>query len=60
MAEALVEVSTLSFSPEDFKNQDWIAKGEMIKFDGFMKLYIEGSDDEAEEGDDVLLPELKK
>lgn len=60
MAEALVEVSTLSFSPEDFKNQDWIAKGEIVKFDGFMKLYIEGSDEEVEEGDDVLLPELEK
>jgi DNA topoisomerase IA len=41
MAEAVVEVTTYSFAPEKVKNQTWVSKGEVIKFDGFMKLYIE-------------------
>ena len=40
MKEADVETTTYHFSPEN-KDEDWIAKGEVIKFPGFMKLYIE-------------------
>ncbi len=32
--------------------------GSVIKFDGFMKLYIEGSDDENKNDDEKILPEL--
>jgi DNA topoisomerase-1 len=49
MKDALVEVTTFTFAPESADSQEWITKGEVIKFDGFMKLYIEGTDDEAED-----------
>jgi DNA topoisomerase-1 len=57
MTDALVEVTTLDFSPID-QEQSWITKGEIIKFDGFMKLYIEGSDDDEEEDSSTILPDI--
>jgi DNA topoisomerase I len=63
MEEAIVEVTTYSFSPTKASSQTWISKGEVIKFDGFMKLYIEGKDDEdeeASESDESLLPAMKE
>lgn len=59
MAEALVEVTTYSFSPENNSKQLWISKGEVITFDGFMKLYIEGTDDETEEEENGVLPKVE-
>lgn len=60
MQEAIVEVTTFSFSPEKALNQDWITKGEVIKFDWFMKLYIEWTDEESdEEEDNATLPDIK-
>jgi len=60
MSEAQIERTTakisLSNSPEIFT-----AKGEVIKFDGFLKVYLESSDEEN--GDTLesgLLPDIKK
>jgi len=41
MSDAVVEVTTFQFSPTRALDQTWQTKGEVIKFDGFMKLYIE-------------------
>lgn len=61
MQEAIVEVTTYNFSPEKSPNQTWISKGEVIKFDGFMKLYIEWTDDEDEEKDtEWMLPKISQ
>lgn len=49
MKEALVETTTYHFVPEGTGNQEWIAKGEVVRFQGFMKLYVEGTDDEESE-----------
>ena len=38
----------------------FLAKGEMIKFDGFLKVYMESSDDEDSEEQDGMLPKLIK
>jgi len=58
MADAKLERTTVSISvsahPKDFMQ----AKGEVIKFDGFLKLYIENLDDEPEDEDSTLLPPL--
>ncbi|MDD3145344.1 MAG: type I DNA topoisomerase [Candidatus Gracilibacteria bacterium] len=61
MSDAIVEVTTFSFSPTKAQNQLWITKGEVIKFDGFMTLYIESSDDENEdlEEDGGVLPDIE-
>ena len=60
MKDAIVEVTTFSFSPTKASNQLWITKWEVIKFDGFMKLYIEWTDDENEdeESDESTLPNI--
>lgn len=58
MAEALIETTTYRFSPIG-REEEWIAKGEVIQFPGFMKLYIEGTDDEESE-DAPKLPALSK
>lgn len=59
MKEAIIETTTFSFSPESHTTQTWMTKGEVIRFPGFMKLYIEGTDDE-EEGENQKLPPLEK
>jgi DNA topoisomerase-1 len=47
-----IEVST---APEKF-----VAQGEILRFDGFLKLYIESTDDEVEEETKGFLPPLKE
>ncbi|MCH2188830.1 type I DNA topoisomerase [Candidatus Gracilibacteria bacterium] len=59
MAEAIVEVTNFTFSPSKAPKQEWKTKGEVIKFDGFMKLYIEGTDDENEEEAEGVLPAIE-
>ena len=60
MADAVVEVTTFQFSPTKALNQQWQTKGEVIKFDGFMKLYIEWTDDENDDSDDSgVLPAIE-
>lgn len=60
MSDAIVEVTTFTFSPENANNQEWITKWEVIKFDGFMKLYIEWTDDENEEDEEnTTLPNIE-
>lgn len=60
MKEAEIETTTYHFTPAGH-DEDWIVKGEVIKFAGFMKLYIEGTDDEQdEESESKKLPVVKK
>ncbi len=58
MAEAIVETTTYRFTPSAH-DEEWVAKGEVIQFPGFMKLYIEGTDDEDDE-ESRKLPALRK
>ncbi|MEN8201238.1 MAG: type I DNA topoisomerase [Bacteroidota bacterium] len=55
MSEAQLEKTTISIhisgAPERF-----IATGEVLKFDGFLKVYMESSDEEQEEDTRGLLP----
>jgi DNA topoisomerase-1 len=59
MADAELERTTatiaISTMPEVL-----VAKGEVIRFDGFLKLYIESTEDDGnEENDEAMLPPLK-
>jgi DNA topoisomerase-1 len=56
MKEAIVETTTYSFVPDASADQTWTAKGEVVRFAGFMKLYVEGTDEEDAEGDSKALP----
>ncbi len=58
MSDAIFEVTKYAFTPTIDKNSIWEASWEVIKFDGFMKLYIESNDDENEEEDESLLPKV--
>ena len=59
MAEAVVEVTTFTFSPTINENSEWKTKWEVIKFDWFMKLYIESKDDDdLEEQAEGVLPAI--
>lgn len=60
MEDAILEKTTIRISnsktPENF-----IASGEVLKFDGFLKVYMESSDEEnTDEESKALLPPLKK
>ncbi len=59
MSDAVVEVTTFNFSPENKENQEWITKWEVLKFDWFMKLYVESSDDEEEDEENSILPNIE-
>jgi DNA topoisomerase-1 len=58
MSDARLEKTTVTISVSGRKEK-FIAEGEVMKFDGFLKVYLESSDDEAEEKGEVLLPPLE-
>ncbi len=58
MSDALLEKTTIRIN-NDKTTDLFIATGEVLKFDGFLKVYMESSDDEPEEETRGLLPPLK-
>lgn len=59
MADAEIERTTIDIQPSTRK-EHFTASGEVIRFDGFLKVYIEGRDDEAETSEhEGMLPPLK-
>ena len=59
MSDALLERTILKISSDQYDDQ-FTCKGEIIKFDGFLKVYIEGTDDNDNEDSEGLLPNLSK
>lgn len=58
MADARFERTTITIECPQAKATNFVAKGEVILFDGFLKVYMESSDDEKED-ENVILPPLK-
>ncbi len=61
MADALIEKTNVEIAVSSSKDM-FVATGEVIKFDGFLKVYMESRDDEqddATEQGENLLPSLK-
>ncbi|WP_075617542.1 type I DNA topoisomerase [Paenisporosarcina indica] len=56
MASAVLDTVTIDLNNE---NVVFRANGSQVKFPGFMKLYIEGNDDQEEEKDRIL-PDMEK
>jgi DNA topoisomerase-1 len=54
MADAQLEKTTITIS-QDKTEHEFLAQGEVILFDGFLKVYIEGTDEE-EENEEGILP----
>ncbi|MGN0231492.1 MAG: type I DNA topoisomerase [Muribaculaceae bacterium] len=59
MSEAIVEKTNVSIAIAGRK-ETFVASGEMVKFDGFLKVYIESSDDDDAVAPEGLLPRLDK
>lgn len=55
MANAELEKTTLKIDVSG-SDQQLVAKGEVLKFEGFLKVYLEGTDDENEEQSGMLPP----
>ncbi len=62
MADAELEKTTAIISVST-TSENFVAQGEVIKFDGFLKVYLESSDDDEEDENDEtkegMLPPLK-
>lgn len=59
MADAQIERTTATIAISN-SPLTLTASGEVIKFDGFLKVYIESSDDEEDEDQKGMLPPLKE
>ncbi|NVM63393.1 DNA topoisomerase-1 [Mucilaginibacter sp. SG538B] len=62
MSEAQFEKTTAKISIST-RNEDLMANGEVMKFDGFLKVYLESKDEEDEpqqDGENAILPPLAK
>ncbi len=58
MADAELEKTTVDIGISTYPQGRLVAEGEVLKFDGFLKLYME-STDEDEEPDQTMLPPLQ-
>lgn len=59
MANAILEKTNVDISISTRESDILRAEGEVMKFDGFLKLYIQSSDDDEEEEAKGILPPLK-
>ena len=60
MSDAELEKTTSTIAVSGRK-EHFVAVGEVLKFDGFLKVYMESTDDEGDtEGNDKMLPALAK
>jgi len=62
MSEALFEKTTAKIGISTRK-EELVANGEVMKFDGFLKVYLESSDEEEDnlqDGENAMLPPLTK
>ena len=57
MSDAALELTTITIQ-NNKTDLEFIGKGEVIIFDGFLKIYMEGTDDENSEEDEGLLPAM--
>ncbi|MFY9310862.1 MAG: type I DNA topoisomerase [Bacteroidia bacterium] len=58
MSDAELEKTTATISISS-TTEKFVAQGEVLKFDGFLKVYMESTDDEDEENQEGMLPPMK-
>jgi len=59
MSDALLEKTNVNIAVSS-ASEEFVARGEVIKFEGFLKVYIESTDDENDENGKGTLPEVFK
>ncbi|MDE5784920.1 MAG: type I DNA topoisomerase, partial [Duncaniella sp.] len=57
MADAQIEKTTVEILPEN-RPEHFTATGEVVKFDGFLRVYFESTDDETEQESESMLPPM--
>lgn len=60
MADAELEKTTITINISNSSDLKFTAIGEVIKFDGFLHVYLESTDEEAVDTETGLLPSVKK
>ncbi|MGZ4055171.1 MAG: type I DNA topoisomerase [Bacteroidia bacterium] len=58
MSDAELEKTTVIITASG-TTEKFVVQGEVLKFDGFLKVYLEGTDDEDEENQSGMLPPMK-
>ncbi len=58
MSDAELEKTTVVITASG-TTEKFVVQGEVLKFDGFLKVYLEGTDDEDEENKEGMLPPMK-
>lgn len=58
MSDALLERTTVNIGVST-NGEHFVATGEVLKFDGFLKVYLESTDDDEEEAAASMLPPMK-
>jgi len=59
MADARIEKTTVTIGGDTFEEK-FVAQGEKVLFDGFLKVYIESIDDEEETGKEALIRNISE
>jgi len=59
MQRAELEKTTISIGNNN-NSEKFLAEGEVIKFDGFLKLYLESTDDDDEQEQEGMLPKVNE
>ena len=57
MADAKVLLTTMNIS-SDKRSEKFVVQATQVMFDGFLKLYIEGTDDQEAVEDETILPDI--
>jgi DNA topoisomerase-1 len=60
MKEALLEQTSVDVEADTAKKETFRANGQVVKFDGFIRVYTEGRDDDATDELEGRLPKLEK
>lgn len=61
MSDAQLEKTIITIAIPDNDNLKFVCTGEIVKFDGFLHVYLEGNDDEPIDNEDsTLLPPVRK
>ncbi|MBX2816099.1 MAG: type I DNA topoisomerase [Saprospiraceae bacterium] len=60
MAEAQLERTIVTIQPSTIQADHFTATGEVLKFDGFLKLYLESKEEEDDDATKGILPPVKE
>lgn len=60
MADARLEKTVVNIGISTLPEESLVATGEVLKFDGFLKVYLESTEDEEDQENNDMLPPMKE